>query len=528
MKKQTSAPLPRNPRRGQVVKSGDNPATFVSGAENYDAEMKKNEDRALRESIIEEKGEPVFYKMKDGQPTSIEKVKPPFFARLYGKQNDLIWEEAEKRFYRYQPSTGLWCTEEEPSIVSSVQRFMLAESRSAELAKGMPTMNLQEKLCLEIEKEILFRLKADVRERGVFDRKEEFNKGERFIHFPNGVKVIKDGKLVDGLEPFDKRFYSRGRCPVSYDPDADCPRFREWLRGALDPVESDADTDALLVIIGMSLIGHNVFQKIAVLHGEGKSGKSTFLELVQLLIGEENGAEFNPLVVHQDKFAMSNFIGKWLLYGSDVESNFFLQKGAHILKRLTGGDSNNARLIFGGNVTFKGTLNCIVTMNATEPKIKLDDDVSAWRRRFLVIPWLRRPAQEILEFASLLLKEEGPGIVNQALLAVCSALESGRGFPMSKAQVRRVDEMMGRSNTVGEFLLDRVEIEKGEELIKSSLVREYMDYCKVRHWAVGGHNEIGGKLKALMQEKFGVAESNSIEDHRGKCVQGYRGVRLKD
>lgn len=99
---------------------------------------------------------------------------------------------------------------------------------------------------------------------------------------------------------------------------------------------------------------------------------------------------------------------------------------------------------------------------------------------------------------------------------------------MSKAQLMRVDEMLGRSDTVGEFLLDRVEIEKGEELIKSSLVREYMDYCKVRHWAVGGHNEIGGKLKALMQEKFGVAESNSIEDHRGKCVQGYRGVRLKD
>jgi P4 family phage/plasmid primase-like protien len=528
MKNQTSAPLPRNPRRGQVVKSGDGPPVFVSNADLYDEEIKKNEDRALRQSIIEEQGEPVFYYMKEGQPVSVKAVKPAFFAALYGKQNNLIWEEEEKRFYRYQASTGLWLVEEEPAILSGVHGFMLNESRSDELAKGVPTMNLQEKLCLKAEQEIILRMKGNVGVKGVFERKEKFMKGERFIHFANGVKVIKEGKLVEGLEPFDKRFFSRGRCPVKYDPSADCPRFRAWLRGALEPIEADADTDALLTFIGMCLIGHNVFQKIALLHGEAGSGKSSFLKMVQLLIGEDNSTEFDSLAVVNDRFAMSNFIGKWLLFASDVDSKFLLRSGTSSLKRLTGGDTVNARLIYGGNVGINGTLNCIVTMNAREPKIKLDDDAGAWQRRLVVIPFICKPAQEIGEFASLMIDEEGTGIVNQALLAVFSCLESGSGFPMSETQRKRVKDMLGRSDTVCEFLLDRVEIEKGEELIKSSLVREYKDYCKVRHWSVGSDREIGGKLKALMEEKFNVSESHSIEDHRGLSVTGYRGVKLRD
>jgi len=40
MKKQTSAPLPRSPRRGRVVRSGDM-AVFVSNADLSDAEIKK-------------------------------------------------------------------------------------------------------------------------------------------------------------------------------------------------------------------------------------------------------------------------------------------------------------------------------------------------------------------------------------------------------------------------------------------------------------------------------------------------------
>jgi P4 family phage/plasmid primase-like protien len=503
-------------------------AVFVSNADLSDAEIKKNEDRALRQSIIDEQGEPVFYKMHEGNPTSIAQVKAPFFVTLYSKQNDLVWEEEQKRFYEYQQSTGLWRKVEEPSIVSSVHRFMLKESRSDELAKGMPTMNLEALLTLKFEEEIIKRLKGNVAVKGEFDRKEGFATGERYIHFMNGVKVIEDGKLVDGLHPFDKRFFSTGRIPLNYDPDADCPRFRAWLQECLDPAEADADTDAILIYIGMCLVGFNMFQKILLLHGQSGSGKSSMSLMVQMLIGDGNCAEFNTSTVDKNPFAMSAFVNVWLLYTADVASNFLLKPGAAMLKKLTGGDKMQAQFKFGGFATITGTLNTILTMNTRSPTVRLDDDVDAWRRRFIVIPFLNTPSNDSEEFSRFLIKEEGSGIVNQALQALFAARESGRRFPMSKAQLMRVDEMLGRSDTVGEFLLDRVEIEKGEELIKSSLVREYMDYCKVRHWAVGGHNEIGGKLKALMQEKFGVAESNSIEDHRGKCVQGYRGVRLKD
>ena len=54
----------------------------------------------------------------------------------------------------------------------------------------------------------------------------------------------------------------------------------------------------------------------------------------------------------------------------------------------------------------------------------------------------------------------------------------------------------------------------------------FAEYCKERKWTPLSDHEVGGKIRKLMLEVFGVAESNSIPnpDNPGHQLAGYRGV----
>jgi putative DNA primase/helicase len=483
-------------------------------------------ERELRQNLIITYGEPAFYKTAKGEMDGIRKISPRFFAGLYGAKNDVLWEAEERRFYEYESASGIWRWLTEDQLLASVSRFMLAESRRNEIATNCPSLNLEEMLCLKSDQEIMLRLKAVSEKGNVFKRGMDFMHGERKIHFANGVFLIRDGKPVGFTEGFDKLHYSRNRCPVNYDPRAECPRFVEWLKNALDPLTAEADIDALFGFIGMSLLGHNLFQKILVLHGAAQSGKSTFSNLLIKLLGVENTSEFDSHAVVTDRFAKSAFLGKTLLYALDVDSKFLVKPGASELKKLTGGDPMRARLMFGGEAAFNGTLNAILTMNADEPRVRLDSDADAWRRRLIVIRFVSRVKNVVRDFDEELIRQEGSGIVNQALRVILPCITTGT-FPLTSAQQRKVDDMLDRSDAIQEFVLDRIEKRDGASLTKKEIREAFKNYCKDRRWSVPGDRDFGSRLPVVMKAQFGVDQSNSVPDFASHNVQGYRGVEWR-
>jgi putative DNA primase/helicase len=481
-------------------------------------------ERELRQSLRTSHGEPCFYSLKEGELSGISKLCAPYFAGLFNVKHDVLWEPEEERFYRFDSGSGLWGVHSEEQSIADLHRFMLAESRRSEIAPGLPVMKLEEKLTLRLETEILLRLKAESEKRGAFLRDADFTHGERFIHFANGEFVLRDGKPAGFREGFDKRHYSRNRCPVNYDPKADCPRtVNEFLLPALYPETAEADLDLLFAFLGFGLLGFNVLQKILITQGASQSGKSTFGKLAALLVGEENTAQLRTAQLHE-RFEVGSFIGRTLLLGADVNPKFFLSPGAEVLKALTGGDLMSAELKQGNaRPTFYGTFNVIVATN-DELKIKMHGDRDAWERRLVLVPFRHHvPRQRIRGFERVLMREEGSGIVNRALDAALACLAAG-DLALNPAQKRRVLDMLDRSDPVQEFALDRIEKQEGEALTKKDVREAFKDYCKDRRWSVPSDREIGGRLPAVMREQFGAEESNSVLDHAGKGVQGYRGV----
>jgi putative DNA primase/helicase len=478
-------------------------------------------ERELRQNLITAHGKPAFYRSKDGELFTITKVNPPFFSGLYASKNSVLWEPEEQRFYDYEASSGLWRVRTEEKLLQGVRQFMLAESKRQEIAHGFPALDLEERLSLKLDNEIVLRLKAEAEVREAFKRKANFSEGRRHIHFANGAFQFHDGKPAGFREGFNKLDFSRNRSPVAYDPKADCPRFVDWLRNAFDPATAEADIDVLFAYIGMCLLGHNVFQKILILQGAANAGKSTFARMIVALIGAENTARLNTEVVN-DRFGMTSFVGKTLLHALDVDPKFLLHRGAEKLKSLTGGDPLDADMKFGGTVNFYGIFNALITMNSAS-RVKLQGDGDAWERRVIVMQFDKPPLRIQRDFEHDLLKSEGSGIVNRAIDALLCCLKAG-DMPLTAPQKRRVKDMLDRSDPVQEFVLDRIEKHEGGSLTKRDMREAFKAYCKDRRWSVPSDREIGARLKEVMKEVFGVDESNSVLDHTGSNQIGYRGV----
>jgi Predicted ATPase len=141
---------------------------------------------------------------------------------------------------------------------------------------------------------------------------------------------LKDNTLF----PFSPSYRRRNKLAVAYDPKASCPLFLDTL---MRPALETDDLDLIQRWCGLALIGENLAQKIVILTGTPGGGKGTLIQIINGIIGQINLAALRPQLLGE-RFEVGRFLGKTLLYGADVPENFLNQRGASILKSLTGGD----------------------------------------------------------------------------------------------------------------------------------------------------------------------------------------------
>jgi putative DNA primase/helicase len=104
--------------------------------------------------------------------------------------------------------------------------------------------------------------------------------------------------------------------------------------------------------------------------------------------------------------------------------------------------------------------NVLITANS-RLRLRIQDDVEAWRRRLVVLTSAASPAERpIPDFGARLLVDEGPGILNWAvdgLRWLYSALESNSGrLPLTAAQSGRINRAIAESDSLRVFLRERV------------------------------------------------------------------------
>jgi P4 family phage/plasmid primase-like protien len=454
-------------------------------------------------------GEP-FYLGDKGAVTGINEA---YWAGMHALENELLFEPDEKGFYAYSGETGLFEVESADVIRHKISNRMLEASRQANV------FDLQKRRTATTLNNVVAHL------RGIAERRQAFAGVRRAIHLANGVIVFHGAQAE--LRPFSPEYRSRNRSPISFDENAKCDRFLNEL--VLPAVEPD-DVELLQKFAGMMLLGYNRSQRLLILDGEAGRGKTQFANVMQGLVGMANVTQLRTKLL-AERFELFRYLKKTLLVGVDVESDFLSTKGAAVLKGLVGGDWFDAEQKGGtGSFQFQGNFNCIITSNA-RLKVRLQGDVGAWKRRITIVRYeAPPPSRKIPDFGAYLVRTEGSGILNWALLGAQKVLteipDEGGDFILTERQRGVVDSLLAESDSLRHFLQERVQVDAYSDVTSSEVVEAYAAYCPERRWQALPITEVQRQLEGLMLELFGVSKNHGVE-RDGKSQRGFRGVKFK-
>lgn len=344
------------------------------------------------------------------------------------------------------------------------------------------------------------------------------------IHLANGV-ILFNGEEAE-LHAFSPEFRSRNRSPIAFDADAKCERFLEEL---VRPAVRADDVELLQKFAGMFLLGNNRAQRMLILDGEAARGKTQFANVMQGLVGMANVTQLRTKHL-AERFEMFRYIKRSLLVGVDVDEDFLSSKGAAVLKGIVGGDWFDAEQKGGtGNFQMQGTFNVLITSN-TRLHVRMQGDVGAWRRRLSIVRYeAPSPPKKINDFGAYLLRTEGSGILNWALLGAQKLLreipDEGGDFQMTRRQWEVVDSLLAESDSLRHFLQDRLIADTYGHVTVTEIVEAYAAYCPERRWVPMSVTEVHNKLEGLMLELFGVTKSHDIR-RNDKNQRGFSRVKF--
>lgn len=292
----------------------------------------------------------------------------------------------------------------------------------------------------------------------------------------NGVYDLKNGQFHEHLPQF-----MISKAPsTDYVEGADCPKWKEFVERIF--LGNKPLIDYVQKAVGLSFSGLSDFQGFFFCFGSGANGKSTFFNVLKLLLQEYyQNIPIESLLSRNaqgNDYNIATLKGSRLVVSSEIPEGKSLNES--LIKDLTGGDTITARHIYGNPFQFQPTHKLWMFGNH-KPIIK-GDDHGIWRRVYL-IPFEykfndidRRPMDEIMaEF-----KAELSGILNWCIEGFNRYISEGLQPPEIVEQ--HVQEYKKEVNSIAAWFDLRVEqIPNGvNELATdySVFFADYEDYCQ--------------------------------------------------
>lgn len=440
-------------------------------------------------------------------------LNPPFFAAKYNSEHVALYEAEEQSFYEYIEDRGLWAKQSIDAV-----KWQFVEDFGA-MAKFCGAEQLN-----SIRTNAFIAAMADLL-KGCIEKRGVFKPAAGVIHLKNGMIDLRRGKVR--LSGFSEKFYSRNQVPVTWEPEAECPMFMKFLRQGLN----EEDVDLLQRWLGGVLLGVNLAQRFLILRGTAGGGKSTLIDIVRAVIGEDNACPLRTEML-MERFEVGSFIGKTFLVGADVKSNFLNHPAAYVIKQLVGGDMISAEIKGGKFLQVKGIFNVAIISNS-DLLVNLEGDAAAYRRRMLILRYDRpRVSNPDPHLKTKILASEASGVLRWMVegavryLHECSP-ENGGDIRLSITQQERVDNILSASDSLRNFIRRGIVQVPGQNVTKHEIQTEYIDYCEARGWPPVSGKKFSIQLVEAMLEIHRRPERTDIA--RGaeqKNQRGFAGVAI--
>ena len=98
---------------------------------------------------------------------------------------------------------------------------------------------------------------------------------------------------------------------------------------------------------------------------------------------------------------------------------------------------------------------------------------------------------------------------------------------MTEEHKKRIEDLLLESDSVAQFVNDRIYKNDGGNVLIDSIFTRYVVYCKERNWNVVPKAKMEREAKSLIEQNFYVTERNDLSSITGTAVRGYRGISMK-
>ena len=245
----------------------------------------------------------------------------------------------------------------------------------------------------------------------------------------------------------------------------------EHVERWLDFIAPDPDSrEMLLQFCGYCLTRDTRQQKFLILTGEGGSGKSTLIRMLEAAVGEKNVSNIALNELGQ-RFSSYGLLGKLLNSCADLEVSALTD--VSLLKKILGEDSLRGEQKGRDAVSFKSYAKLIFSTN--ELPIVKGEKTSGFYRRLLVLPMNRVTEHKRADFFDEL-RSELPYFIRLSVEALGRMLRLG-AITESRESAEAVERLRCDSDTVQAWLL-----EQGEKMLtarteRSAVFADYELYC---------------------------------------------------
>lgn len=352
---------------------------------------------------------------------------------------------------------------------------------------------------------------------------QAFDRNKYFFNCKNGTLDMRTLEFREH-RPEDYLTMESG---ITYNPDADCPRWHSFIKEVMC---GDADlADFLQRSLGYALTGDTSQECMFILYGAtSRNGKGTAMETFLKIMGDY-GKTSNPDMLAA-KFRGGNTGGPSEEVARLVDSRFVnisepekkITFNAALVKRMTGNDTINARFLNENSFDFVPVFKIFINTNYL-PNV---NDMTLFQSgRLKIIPFNRHfeEGEQDQGLKGQFAKPENlSGIFNWCLEGYKKFCQ--RGLELPQAVTKATEDYKDDSDRIGQFIEAWLEKEDGSELRTAAAYQLYTKWCEENGYSSENQknfkNAIGVHFKVVRKRpKGGGGQTTLIMDCKFKEVE---------
>lgn len=335
----------------------------------------------------------------------------------------------------------------------------------------------------------------------------------------NGTLNLDDGSFY----PHDPKDFLTKLSGVTYDPDADCPRWHSFIK---EVMMGDKETaEYLQKALGYAMYGASTLECLFILFGAtSRNGKGTAMETFLAIMGDYGktsnpemlGSKFNSNASGPSE-EIARLAGVRFVNISEPEKRMTFN--AALVKRMTGNDTLNARFLHENSFDFRPVFKIFINTNYLP---NVSDTTLFDSGRLKIIPFNRHfeENEQDKNLKTFFRKEHNlSGIFNWCIEGYRKFKKEGLNPPRSV--VEATQSYHEDSDRIGQFVDAYLEEGEAYEARSKAVYLLYRNWCEENNYA----SENIKNFKDAMGKKFRIVRKRPKDGGENTAV--ILGVRIR-